>query len=123
VSWNPTNQWKLFAQLPGNEEMLAWKVNVDNPIDAWFGYMSSPEINDAELLLVNPQFIHSEAEHHLTFDPITKANNPAVYEIRNIANYHLRWCGGVADKAMELGSAAVFQAESDCYGMGKPWLE
>lgn len=49
----PTKQWKLFAQLPGKEETLACKVNVDDPIDAWFGYMAS-EINDAELLLVSP---------------------------------------------------------------------
>jgi hypothetical protein len=121
VSWKPTTQWKLFAQLPGKEEIHAWKVDVDNPIDAWVGYMASPAIHDAELLLVNPQFIHAESFHPLTVDATTEARNPVVHEIREIAKHHLRWCDGVSQDAMNHWPAATYNPEADCYGRGESW--
>jgi hypothetical protein len=85
--------------------------------------MTSPEIHDAELLLVNPQFIHNEAGHPLTYDAITKARNPVVHEIREIANHHLRWCSEVAVAAQDVPTVATTRPEDDCYGRGESWHE
>ena len=125
----------MFVQYP-DTTIRAWKfvrefnttktMDQGKAIDAWWAlHTAIPEIDESELLLVNPHFIHMHYHRPLHKRMRThkgqRPNNAdeeegmvAEYEIASVF-YRLRWCTKDIKQDQVVG---VFKADDDCYGLG-----
>lgn len=134
----------MFAQYPKEQDghkkgtiSRAWKITTDamnstksmdeeSAIDTWWAmHTAIPEIDEAELLLVNPHFINMHYHRPLSKKMRTKGGRRAdddssfkgiaEYEIASVY-YRLRWCTH-RDKQLDR-VVGTFKADDDCYGRG-----
>ena len=132
---------KMFAQYPsldvdGQIETRAWKTTTEgsnttldsvDEVDAWWAMHSTlPEIDDAELLLVNPHFMSSKYYYPMLtkvrkqqrIEPLYKSGRGrAMHEISSVYK-KLRWCLNKEDIHLEK-IVGNFKTTNDCYGRGE----
>jgi Nucleotide-diphospho-sugar transferase len=125
----------MFVQYnsAGTTETRAWKFNStamdqEHAMDAWWAlHASIPQVDAAELLLVNPHFLNSHyhasivnsgklQRNELKADPTT-GRGRAEYDIASVFA-KLRWCPTVKDLTVDPG-VGVFKSSKDCYSLGK----
>jgi Nucleotide-diphospho-sugar transferase len=125
----------MFAQYStasDTDETRAWMFNrtemdeVD-AIDAWWSlHVSNPQVDAAELLLVNPHFVKDDyhgplsdklRRHELVHDPTT-GRGRAEHEITSVFA-KLRWCPDKDDPWVADHGVGVFKSSRDCYSQGE----
>jgi hypothetical protein len=103
----------------------AWRFTTntteEQALDAWWAlHTAIPEVDAAELLLVNPHFVSGYYTNLLRAKLHDKAYAPSVAETEIFAVYRrLKWCPGdpIVAKGSVVGRAS---AELTCHGKGHP---
>ena len=103
----------------------AWKFHNDTTetqaLDAWWAlHTAIPEVDHAELLLVNPHFVSGYYTKLLRAKLNDKTYTPSVAEAEIFAVFkRLKWCPGdpILVKSNVVGHAS---AALSCYGKGRP---
>lgn len=128
-AWNTAGAEKsMFAQFPGDDPhaegpIQAWRfedpITEQDAINAWWAmHTAVPEIDNAELLLVNPHFINSA---HLGIVKQLKGMSKLVGVEREIADIHakLRWCWHPTTTVSYEDIVGRSSPDYDCYGRGE----
>lgn len=119
----------MFAQYPAadpnNDGVIkAWKFNEPvqsvAAVDIWWAmHTAVPEIDNAELLLVNPHFYNASVATEMN---TKKKSNQLTGAEKEIAEIHsrLRWCFDLAIVVYE-NIVGRTNPDYNCHGRGKPW--
>lgn len=90
-----------------------------HPMDYWLHFLTSQSgYNDAELLLVNPHFLHERTHDFFLQHPQTESS-PIVQEIIKLHYETIKWCGDVWGRLSEVWPPGRTRASDDCYGEGQ----
>lgn len=124
----------MYVQYPNSKSaeegtIKAWRfddnMREEKALDAWWAmHTAIPEVDSAELLLVNPHFISWESTRRLKSKMERKKYKPTVAEKEIFDIYtKLKWCPSGDPKSVVVRDDIVGRssAERACYGKGHPY--
>jgi len=126
-----SQELKLFGQPKDSSRIEMWRFdrNVEDSlglqaVDLWFEFMTSCGYDDAELLLINPHFLHNEPLHRWKRTKRDSEKSPLMREVIELNWEVLKWCwsdrpGDIWAKFSQVWPPGRARAQDDCYGIGQ----